>query len=349
MTLVNDKPSDVRFATVERAYYRRAMTEQVNKLPSESIEQRRVVALALLRFFHTNFLSRRFPGGIIPAQSITDAQIWLRDEEGLPWSGAELGHLANRLLAAGFLWEHGHKNSSPCFLTHLRLPLFRIPGAVWLTKVLGWRFLVHEVEALVAMVIGVKLGGDKGSGSGLVLGPRHVLTNAHVVTDMTPESILVSGSEYQIASYKNHPAIDVGIIETETDIPWKDVGVSFREPALVEPILCLGHPPIPKVKETAAIVAQSGEIVAFVPAAHDSQRYVLFSATARPGNSGGPVFGDDGSVIGLVSRSLEEQSRDDGSHRFPFFAAVPSGEVKRALEELGVPQLLQWERYEVPF
>jgi S1-C subfamily serine protease len=54
-------------------------------------------------------------------------------------------------------------------------------------------------------------------------------------------------------------------------------------------------------------------------------------AIARPGNSGGPIVGENGTVIGIVSDELCEESIKSG---LPFYAGVPTVEIARAVKEI---------------
>jgi len=59
----------------------------------------------------------------------------------------------------------------------------------------------------------------------------------------------------------------------------------------------------------------------------------LYSAIARPGNSGGPVISSSGNVVGLVTEELLGQD----SPNAPFYAGVGGEEVAKAISEIGVP------------
>ena len=68
----------------------------------------------------------------------------------------------------------------------------------------------------------------------------------------------------------------------------------------------------------------------------DRHKIFLYSAIARPGDSGGPIVAQDGCVIGIVVEdSAESPSTDSGPAAAPFYRGIPSGEVIRALDELG--------------
>jgi S1-C subfamily serine protease len=70
--------------------------------------------------------------------------------------------------------------------------------------------------------------------------------------------------------------------------------------------------------------------------------YMLFSAIARPGNSGGPIVSEKGRVLGLVSKEV----KFDGTSTFPFFAAVPAEVIAKALLELSCPVELPIDTFE---
>jgi len=55
-------------------------------------------------------------------------------------------------------------------------------------------------------------------------------------------------------------------------------------------------------------------------------------------NSGGPIVAQDGRVIGLVTAELPTPSSTH--HRLP---GVPAGQIRKALRDLGVDHLIQWE------
>ena len=70
---------------------------------------------------------------------------------------------------------------------------------------------------------------------------------------------------------------------------------------------------------------------------------MLFSAIARPGNSGGPVVSEKGRILGIVSQEVRTDSQNA---TFPFFVAVPTKEITKALKELDSPVELPIDLYE---
>jgi S1-C subfamily serine protease len=112
--------------------------------------------------------------------------------------------------------------------------------------------------------------------------------------------------------------------------------MAFRDPDWADEVYVFGYPRVPMTAEMALTV-QRGEVVN--PAAEtipDRQKIFLYSAIARPGNSGGPIVAQDGRVIGLVVEdSAEAPSTDAGPTAAPFYRGIPSSEVIRAMDDLG--------------
>ncbi|MBF0593116.1 MAG: hypothetical protein HQL02_13615 [Nitrospirae bacterium] len=85
--------------------------------------------------------------------------------------------------------------------------------------------------------------------------------------------------------------IDVGYIRIDKSYDLVK-GLAFIEPQILDNVITIGYPKIP-LSTKAEIVSQKGEINTFIKDMYQN-KYCLFSAITRPGNSGGPIFSEKG-------------------------------------------------------
>lgn len=110
---------------------------------------------------------------------------------------------------------------------------------------------------------------------------------------------------------------------------------------LLETAFVLGYPSIPSTKEPI-LVGLRCDVCAIVEnryLGNDHPHFVL-SSMARGGFSGGPVFGANGFLIGLVTEAL---LRDNLPAELGYMAAVPVDMIARFLKEVGMlPKRNPW-------
>jgi hypothetical protein len=173
----------------------------------------------------------------------------------------------------------------------------------------------------------------------------------------------------EFAAYA-HPELDVAVIEARfpagEGMP-RLPGMAFRDPAWADDVCLFGYPRVQMIAGME-ITVQRGEVVkptAETPRDGDlpRQKTFLYSAIARPGNSGGPIVAQDGRVIGLVVEDSAPTTRagapayEDPTPVTPeeriarleaeleelkakvrapsFYRGIPSSEVIKALNDLG--------------
>ncbi len=203
-------------------------------------------------------------------------------------------------------------------------------GAFWLAPALGPDFIYHLFSESTCHVTGITPNGDEHAGTGLAIAPNWLLTCAHVLEDMEihPQQKYL-GQTINVVRAVPHQSVDIGLIEVEPSILEAD-NTAFREPHAGEELFTLGFPRIPLAR-SPALIMHRGEVTCPQIETFDGHKLFLFSAIARPGNSGGPIISSSGHVLGVVTKELSEHAEQNQQ---PFFSGIGVDEIKRAVAEL---------------
>ena len=165
--------------------------------------------------------------------------------------------------------------------------------------------VVASVEGSVVQISGIAPSCSRQiDGSGFVYAQERVMTNAHVLAGVTDPVVLAEGEEYDAVPVYVDEEIDVAVLA----VPGLDtLPLSFTpQPAEAgDDAIIMGYPGGGPFFVGPARVRDRGEISG--PDFRNSQTvvrdvYALFG-TVRAGNSGGPLFAPDGSVLGVVFAS----------------------------------------------
>lgn len=214
-------------------------------------------------------------------------------------------------------------------------------GLSWLAPALGPEFLYSFHGRLTVHIIGDSDGAERG-GTGFIISDRHVLTCAHVINEMSVrKQQRFQGKDCEIKKCYTHPSVDVGIIEMSGPVLESSPSIGFREPVIGEQICLLGYPPVPMSCE-APLIMQGGEIVNAGVADIRKQKCFLYSAVARPGNSGGPVISRSGHIVGIVT---EDRVDPEKPHAL-FYAGISTATIHAALATIPISVELPIETYE---
>ena len=166
--------------------------------------------------------------------------------------------------------------------------------------------IVAKAEASVALI-----KGNSGNGTGFVVGPGLLATNAHVIASEPVRSLQIHFPSAPTESRGPIPARlrykdalrDLALLSVETRLPSLDLSRShvFKrgEDVTIIGSPGLGHDVVLPNALTRGIMSTKVEL--------DGHSFYQLGAAVNPGNSGGPAFNDSGEVIGVVTAKAARQ------------------------------------------
>ncbi len=184
-------------------------------------------------------------------------------------------------------------------------------GPVTLPGTAQVRSAVAAASPSTVRVIGIACG-EQQEGSGFVVAPHFVVTNAHVVAGVSQITVEIPhDSSFQARAVDFDPRFDLAVLEVQ--------GPALPPPLRLDPSLIvrgtktavLGYPEDGPFDAEPAAVRDVLEAVGLdIYGNQESSRTVYeIDSLVRPGNSGGPLVLPDGEVVGVVfSRSSSDPS-----------------------------------------
>lgn len=323
-------------------------TTRFQRLQPLSIEQQVYIALAALRFFQPMQYEENCQKlGRSPKQHSTqpfsgmDFIRFLAVPDEIP-SGVlnnperhlqRIEELLFKLTRAGLLYCQGSGRSplvGGSYYTLYMATNYESQGILHLARALGPEFLPWAYRRGTYQITGITADGDKHAGTAIAIAPCWLMTCAHVLQDMEVDERQIDshGRYYRVVDKLPHSDVDVGLIKVDIDL---DVvqGLNFRDPHVGERVYTFGFPRVPLSRE-AILVMQGGEVSVEQMTSLHGHELFLFSAIARPGNSGGPIISENGHMVGIVTQELSERD----SHSHPYHAGIPTATLVRAINEL---------------
>jgi trypsin-like peptidase len=138
------------------------------------------------------------------------------------------------------------------------------------------------------------------SGSGFfVTTEGHIVTNAHVVADC---AYVRSSRGGQISRLAIDEASDLAIYVASEKTPFAARLRGGRGPRVAEPVVAVGFP-LKGLLSSDAIITTG--IISALAGPRNDRRIIQITAPVQPGNSGGPLLGENGSVVGVVVGKLD--------------------------------------------
>jgi serine protease Do len=252
--------------------------------------------------------------------------------------------IIQRLIAEGFLFRAGTpEDSSPMSETYFAFAFNQDDASYGVYDFLALGFpkiREHFAEAVRAVVV-TKVNDAEDIGSGFLVESRMFVTARHCILNM--KEVRIPGWNPSNTSLLNiwtpvDDRVDLAVLQFDGD-PFPGIpGFQVGNATLLDDVLTMGYPPIPGfesvlVAETAQIAGHlkstTGQVIGEEKSYLDQQTYLLISARVKGGNSGGPVIGRLGRVVGVVCQlPAEAEGRVD---TLGYACAIPTKTLSQVL------------------
>ena len=203
---------------------------------------------------------------------------------------------------------------------------------------------LYAARAAGVVTIYANLGIDGGSqGSGFVVDPEGViLTNAHVITNVTEARTNVKGARAVYVEFSDGERVpadivgwdlfsDVGVVRVSPDDhPLVTVPLGKSSQVVVgQPVAAIGSPFGKQTSLSVGVVSAIGRSIDSLTQGFAVANAIQIDAPINRGNSGGPLFDGDGRVIGI---NAQIQSTTGTAEGVGF--AIPIDIARRSLGQL---------------
>jgi serine protease Do len=219
---------------------------------------------------------------------------------------------------------------------------------------------VQEVAERVGPAV-IGLGRGWGVGSGIVVGPGRVLTNAHNLRHDESTVTFADGRRVTGRVAASDPDLDIAVIDVDTaeiePVEWADAEADGdRAPAIGRAVLALANPGGRGLRVTPGFISSTARSFRG-PRGRRFAGAIEHTAPLPRGSSGGPLVDSDGRLIGINSvridgglilaipadatlrERVESLGRGEAPKRFRLGVAIAPPRVARKLRRaVGLPE-----------
>lgn len=183
------------------------------------------------------------------------------------------------------------------------------PGSVALPSYASIATAVQTDKPSVVKVVGTGCGGLV-EGSGFVVAPGLVATNAHVVAGITHPDVLDNNGTHPATAIYFNPNLDFALLRVN-DLAGRPLHVTDQIAKPGTPGAVLGYPGGGNfTADPGVIIDEFNAYGSNIYAQGTTQRDVYeIEANVIPGNSGGPLVNTDGTVVGVVFAASTEYNK----------------------------------------
>ncbi len=167
-----------------------------------------------------------------------------------------------------------------------------------------------------------------GLGTGFWIDDKHVVTNYHVIKNMTKVELWMPHYPFPLKDVKIvgvDKSIDLAVLRVNTDIPHSVLKLATERAKVGDHVYAYGHGLSLAWSLTVGVISNN-----YRQSPQDSfVQYYQTDTVINPGNSGGPLINDDGEVIG-VNVLIMSPTRFYIGYGY----AIPSPLVKRVVDRI---------------
>ncbi len=189
--------------------------------------------------------------------------------------------------------------------------------------------VVETVRPSVVKIRGVAQGCQKVlEGTGFVVAPNRVMSNAHVVAGSDSVTVESDGQTYEASVISYDPNADISILDVP-NLPALPLPFAEKPAVPGTDVLVLGYPGGGDFTATPARVRETIELNGpdIYRTTTVTREVYTIRGLVRQGNSGGPLINRNGQVLGVVFGAAE----DDTDTGF----VLTAKEVSRQLDNIG--------------
>lgn len=174
--------------------------------------------------------------------------------------------------------------------------------------------IVNQVRPSVVKIEGIAPSCNQAlEGSGFVVSPERVMTNAHVVAGTTTLHVISSDDQLDAAVVYFDPMTDIAVL----DVPGLQApAMRFTDmPAKTgEDAIALGYPEAGPFNASAERIREVIQLrgPGIYPDTAVTREVYTVRGSIRQGNSGGPLINSKGEVLGVVFGAAEDPASETG-------------------------------------